>query len=61
MHSHLHSGQRPYGLLCNLKAVFLLILFANAPQSSAGRFRLSAQWCSISCCNQNVKENVVYL
>lgn len=36
MHSRLHSGQRPYGLLYNLKAVF--ILFASAPQTLRGVF-----------------------
>jgi len=38
MHSRLHSGQRPYGLLYNLKAVFLLILYASAPHTLRGVF-----------------------
>ncbi len=38
MHSHLHSGPRPYGLLYNLKAVLTLILFAYAPHSLRGVF-----------------------
>ena len=38
MHSRLHSGLRPSGLLYKLKAVFPLILFASAPQSLRGVF-----------------------